>query len=78
MLCFNDNAHEMMVHMLMPCSYGCTDARQTPGVLHVASKTKTWMRWMMLMLMKCNANMWAKHMGCYIVATYQLTFISNI
>jgi hypothetical protein len=33
MLCFNDNAHEMMVHMLMSCSYGCTDARQTPGVL---------------------------------------------
>jgi hypothetical protein len=21
MLCFNDNAHEMMVHMLMSCSY---------------------------------------------------------
>jgi hypothetical protein len=34
MLCFNDNAHEMMVHMLMSCSYECTDARQTPRVLH--------------------------------------------
>jgi hypothetical protein len=32
-LCFDDNAHEIMVHMLMSCSYGCTDARQTPGVL---------------------------------------------
>jgi hypothetical protein len=31
--CFKNNAHEMMVHMLMSCSYGCTDARQTPGVL---------------------------------------------
>jgi hypothetical protein len=31
--CFKNNAHEMMVHMLISCSYGCTDARQTPGVL---------------------------------------------
>jgi hypothetical protein len=35
--CFKNNAHEMMVHMLMSCSYGCIDARQTPGVLQLAS-----------------------------------------
>jgi hypothetical protein len=39
--CFKNNAHEMMVHMLMPCSYGCTDARQTPGVLHATSAMRT-------------------------------------
>jgi hypothetical protein len=38
--CFKNNAHEMMVHMLMSCSYGCTDARQTPGVLHARPKVE--------------------------------------
>jgi hypothetical protein len=33
---------------------------------HVASKIKIRMRWMMLMLMKCNAIKEAKHLRCYI------------
>jgi hypothetical protein len=32
--CFKNNAHEMMVHMLMSCSYDAQMQGKTPRVLH--------------------------------------------